>query len=183
MKNTFLFIIVFIICGCVPKTTLIEPDIINYEGVLYIGDSLCNLSTGGGPTAQQIVGIERDCRNGRRLTQYTPPLPSGYELIFLALATNDVRHGTHPETYGQLLEDKISNSSATVYCVLPITTGDHDSAPYREQMTLKCTNIIDPLDWGVVFNGTIHWGDQEHINFSQALYHVLDLMAIEPIAE
>ena len=183
MKQILLFITVLLVSGCIPKTIITEPDIINYEGVLYIGDSICNFSTDGGKTAQQIVGIERNCRNGRRLTQYSSPLPSSYELIFLALGTNDTRHGTNSQTYGQLLEEKISNSSATVYCVLPITSGDHDSTPYRDKMFLNCENTIDPLNWGVTFNGDIHWSDQQHINFAQAIYNVLDIMDVKPISE
>lgn len=148
---------------------------IEHPGVIYIGDSLCEgVYDSGGLTAQQQAGIHRDCLGGRKIVEYGL-LPSGFEIYFLALGTNDVGE-TPIQDYGDSLQSKLDSGDGPIWCVLPMDLPHRfDAIPYREKMLSMCANVIDPIEWGVGPRARdgLHWNNLDHNNFVGAIDFVL----------
>lgn len=168
MINKLVPIILISLFGC-------SPSEIKHPDAIYIGDSLCStVFDSVGLTAQQQAGIKHDCLGGRKIVEYGL-LPPGYEIYFLALATNDVR-GTPIQEYGDSLQSKLDSVDGPIWCVLPMDLPDiFDAKPYREKMFTMCANVIDPIEWGVGPRGSdgLHWNYLDHNNFVDAIDYVL----------
>lgn len=176
LKKLLVLVIISSITACVAPTVTLPQEVVEignpYDDVLYIGDSLCVSTRGtGGSTAQEQVGIGRDCKSGRNLIEYGN-LPTGFTTIFLALGTNDVGR-TPLDTYRADLQLKLLNTDSRVVCVLPTQNiNGVDSAPYRNTLLEECQHTIDPtvyhVEQGFTEDG-YHWGVIAHNNFTQAI--------------
>tara|TARA_R100001244_G_scaffold12078_2_gene14151 strand:- start:3059 stop:3547 length:489 start_codon:yes stop_codon:yes gene_type:complete len=157
--------------GCIGVET---PDtVFKAKPILYIGDSNCTPRKWS--RAWENVGIEADCFGGRRLMQVIS-LPQS-DVIFLALGLNDAIH--YPALiYGRHLSYLLTTTRAKVYCILPVVNhagSSLDVSPVRYEMYTRCTNIIDPMDFGVIVENSdgLHWGENDDYNFTIGLNKAL----------
>lgn len=145
-------------CACIP-----EPDL-KYPKVIYYGDSLCAVTFSPGQLATTKVGIVKDCVPGRKITE-VERLSNSYELIFLALTSNDVLKDTPIEEYSLHLNQLLMSTDSTVICVLPVIFEHDDSSAYRAEMMNQCSYLIDPqpeCGVGPRFMDDIHYTAKDH---------------------
>lgn len=143
--------------GCVPAEVPVNPlshplpmpDVELREDVIIVGDSNCDPDNYGGASSWVHARISADCVGGRRLMTVNS-LPEGMVLIFIALGVNDSAGGIDPDDYGNHLTSLIDSTDADVYCVLPLSkTATVNISAYIQQMTSRCSNVVDPLSLGV----------------------------------
>ena len=172
-----ILLLVLFLCGCAPDVPITYNDPIDYEydptyeDVVYVGDSNCSTRIVDSETdlSWYMAGIDSDCLAGRELMDITS-LPEA-RIVFLALGTNDAWNiNTTTTQYSLRLDQLLISTSAEVICVLPATEEGFtrwDVEPYRNIMLDKCTNTIDPLDYGVTvgYGDGYHWSKGDQLKF------------------
>lgn len=154
---SFIFLCSFV-SACLPDKEL------KYPKVMYYGDSLCAVTFTPGHLATTEVGIVKDCVPGRKITEL-PRLSNSYELIFLALSSNDVLKGTPLGYFSDHLNKLLTSTDSPVICVLPVIFEKVDSSAYRAEMMNQCTHLIDPqpeCGVGPSFLDEIHYTAKDH---------------------
>lgn len=141
---------------------------------IYIGDSLCSyVHKSDSRHFPVMAGIESDCSPGRALMDYGNALPDGYDVIFIAMATNDSYRKLPIDDYRQKLSSLVSSSTAKIYCVLPLKIDSHDTSAYRDAMIDICPFVVNPAVHGVV-NGSdgIHWQLDSHLKMADLIKNI-----------
>lgn len=155
-----------------------------HSEVLVICDSLCiSIYDDYDLTGKFFVDLSSvavDGISGRKLVQYTNPLPAGYSAIALALATNDVAR-TPIDEYTSHLQWLISTLPAgtSLYCILPqANIAGRDSTAYRDALIDNCPTVIDPADWGVKYlaHDGKHYNGADHLASSFAIDSIVTEM-------
>ncbi|NRB37848.1 MAG: hypothetical protein HRU20_05180 [Pseudomonadales bacterium] len=154
------------ISACKPEFKILHPHII------YYGDSLCTENYSPNKlTATQRLGIPENCKYGRPMRDIAE-ISSNYTLAFLAMGTNDARLGVSIEAFSLHLNDLLSNTSATVVCVLPNIVSRINTSAVRAEMANQCVNIIDPqkeCDVGPRFVDGLHYTEKDHVGMASCI--------------
>lgn len=185
MKLAKILLFCLLLTGCIVD----EYDYrITHRDTVYTGDSLCwkvfDTDTGISgiyenedwmKTAERMLGIVINCVPGRKTTDIDQ-LPEG-RIGIIAMGTNDVGRTPIDEfrLQYQLLID--STDYEHLYCVLPnrVILGV-DAEPYRQAIREICANVIDPLDYGVMYRAkdTVHMTEYDHWLWFNALKDILE---------
>lgn len=169
MKKMIMILMMFMASACVPPYT---PT---YDHYLYIGDSNCDEKAQPNHfMAWMLAGIAGDCVSGLELMKLTS-LPEKHT-IFLALGVNDAKSPERitPEIFGEHLTFLLGTTSSRVFCVYPTLPEDSPYStvlPYKQEMLLRCADVIDPEEFGVLSDSGdgIHWSAEDHAKFTPAI--------------
>ena len=183
MMRAWLLSCVLFLLGCVDPTTIdpsyTAPITPTHPEIVYLGDSLCDKTYNFDYTAQERIGITSICKSRRLLVQVTPAMlyaQDQYEVVLVALGTNDGAKHVGIESYTARLQQFLDYDDATYYCVLPYTTNNIDRTAYRNAMQETCTNTIDPGELPVyLINDGVHWSADDHIRFAPYLANELGI--------
>lgn len=140
--NKLWMIALLAIVGCSEQAN--EP----VQKVLYVADSLGGYREElNGPRFWETLGIECDCVNGRSLEDYGD-IPEGYDIVFLALGTNDALESRDIDAFTLDLMQTVDYADTRVICVKPMDTivPAHE---YREAMDLACDETLYPPGFGI----------------------------------